>query len=143
MASPRPVVLGYDGSDEANAALAETIRLFAGTGTEVVVVFAYYISPLGVADVADFRAELERVAEQETRRAVTDLEAAGIEATALHVSGKPPDVIIEAALETAARMIVVGSPKRGPLASSVLGAVVLSLAQRSPVPLLVVPVPDS
>jgi nucleotide-binding universal stress UspA family protein len=139
----RPVVLGYDGSVEASAALDETIRLFSGTGTEVVVVFAYYISPLGGGDVADFKAELERVADQETRRAVTDLEAAGIEATALHVSGKPADAIIEAALETAARMIVVGSPKRGPLASAVLGSVVLSLAQRSPVPLLVVPVPDS
>jgi nucleotide-binding universal stress UspA family protein len=40
-------------------------------------------------------------------------------------------------------MIVVGSPKRGPLASAVLGSVVLSLAQRSPVPLLVVPIPDT
>ena len=139
----RPVVLGYDGSDEAKAALAETIRLFTGTGTEVVVVFAYYISPLGVGDAADFKAELERVADQETLRAVTDLEAAGIEATALHVSGKPADAIIEAALETAARMIVVGSPKRGPLASAVLGSVVLNLAQLSPVPLLVVPVADA
>ena len=139
----RPVVLGYDGSDEAKAALDETIRLFTGTGTEVVVVFACYISPLGGGDVADFKAELERIAGQETRRAVTDLEAAGIEATALHVWAKPADAIVEAALESAARMIVVGSPKRGPLASAVLGSVVLSLAQRSPVPLLVVPVPDT
>jgi nucleotide-binding universal stress UspA family protein len=139
----RPVVPGYDGSEEANAALEETIRLFAGTGTEVVVLFAYYISPLGGGDVADFKAELERVAAQETRRALVDLEAAEIAATALHVSGKPADAIIEAALETAARMIVVGSPKRGPLASAVLGSVVLSLSQRAPVPLLVVPVPES
>jgi nucleotide-binding universal stress UspA family protein len=139
----RPVVLGYDGSDEAKAALDETIRLFTGTGTEVVVVFAYDISPLDGAAVADFKAELDRIADQETTRALEDLEAAGIEATALHVSGKPADAIIEAALETAARMIVVGSPKRGPLASAVLGPVVLSLAQRSPAPLLVVPVPDA
>jgi nucleotide-binding universal stress UspA family protein len=136
----RPVVLGYDGSDEAKAALDETIRLFTGTGTEVVVVFAYDISPLVVGD---FTSELERVADQETRRAIADLEAAGIEAAALHVHGKPADAIIEAALETAARMVVVGSSKRGPLASAVLGPVVLSLAQRSPVPLLVVPVPDA
>jgi nucleotide-binding universal stress UspA family protein len=139
----RPVVLGFDGSEEAHAALEETIRLFTGTGTEVVVVFAYSISPLGGADVADFKDELERLADQGTRRAVTDLEAAGIQATALHVSGKPADAIIEAALETAARMIVVGASKRGPLASAVLGPVVLNLAQRSPVPLLVVPVPET
>jgi nucleotide-binding universal stress UspA family protein len=136
----RPVVLGYDGSDEANAALDETIRLFTGTGTEVVVVFAYDISPLVVDDCTS---ELERVAEQETTRAITDLEAAGIEATALHVHARPADAIIEGALETAARMVVVGSSKRGPVASAVLGPVVLSLAQRCPVPLLVVPVPDA
>jgi nucleotide-binding universal stress UspA family protein len=40
-------------------------------------------------------------------------------------------------------MFVVGAAKRGPLAGAVLGSVVLSFVQRAPVPLLVVPTPDS
>jgi len=136
---PGPILLGYDGSEESRAALAEVISLAGATGAEVVVVFAYYISPLGGGDVQDFKAALERVAGQETRRALDDLEAAGVKASALHVSGKPAEALLEAAAQTGARMIVVGGSKRGPLAGAVLGSVVVHLVQRSPVPLLVVP----
>ena len=137
--SEGPIVLGYDGSDQARAALAEAARIANADGADVIVVFAYYISPLGGGDVRDYKAALERVAEQETRRALVDLEAAGIRATARHVSGKPADAILEVAEETGARMIVVGSGSRGALASALLGSVVMNLAQRATVPLLLVP----
>ena len=135
-----PIVLGFDGSDHARAALAKTIELARATGAPVVVVFAYYISPLGGGDVRDYKQALERVAEHETSRAVADLEAAGIAASAVHVSGKPGEAIVAVAAEVDAGMIVVGSPSRGPLTAAFLGSAVLDLVQRSPVPLLIVPV---
>ena len=134
-----PIVLGFDGSEQSVAALAETARIAKETGAEVVVVFAYYISPLGGGDVRDYKEGLERVAEHETRRALVDLDEAGVKATARHVSGKPADALLEVAGEIGARMIVVGSSTQGPIAAAVLGSVVISLVQRSPVPLLVVP----
>ena len=42
-----PIVLGYDESPSANAALEATIRIAPVVGAKVVVVFGYYISPLG------------------------------------------------------------------------------------------------
>ena len=135
-----PIVLGFDGSEHARAALAKTIELATATSAPVVVVFAYYISPLGGGDVRDYKAALEKVATHETARAVADLEEAGISATARHVSGKPGEAIVAVATEVGAGLIVVGSPSRGPLTAAFLGSVVLDLVQRSPVPLLVVPV---
>ena len=133
------IVLGYDGSNAAGAALAETVRIAQETGSAVVVVFAYYISPLGGGDVRDYKAALEKVATHETARAAADLEAAGVEYSVLHVSAKPADALLEAARDSGARMIVVGGPSRGSLAAAMLGSVVLHLVQRSPVPVLVVP----
>ncbi len=133
------IVLGYDGSEESKAALAAAARIARESGAEVVVVFAYYISPLGGGDVRDYRAALEQTAAHETTRAVADLGAEDVPATARHVSGKPADAILEVADEVGARMIVVGSTSRGPLAGAILGSVVLHLVQRSPVPVLVVP----
>lgn len=133
------IVLGFDGSEQAKAALAETARIAGERGAAVVVVFAYYISPLGGGDVRDYKAALEKVAAHETARAVADLEEAGVSATARHVSGKPAEAILAVAEEVGARMIVVGSTSQSALAAALLGSVVLHLVQRSPVPVLVVP----
>ena len=44
---PETIVLGYDASPSANAALAETVRLAPLLGADVCVVFGYYMSPYG------------------------------------------------------------------------------------------------
>ncbi len=133
------IVLGYDGAGASQAALAETARIAAETSSDVVVVFAYYISPLGGGDVRDYKEALERHAEDETSRAVATLQAAGIAVSARHVSDRPADAILGVAEEVGARMIVVGGTSQAPLAGALLGSVALRLVQRSPVPLLVVP----
>lgn len=135
------IVLGYDGSPSAIGALAATIRLAQETGSSVVVVFAYHISPLGGGEVRAYKEALEKVADHETARAAADLEAAGVPVSVLHIAGRPGDALLETAEETGARMIVVGGPTRGSLTGAVLGSVVLHLVQRSPVPVLVVPNP--
>ena len=71
------IVLGYDGSPSANAALAKTIELAPALGASVVVVFGFYISPLAGGDVHDFKERLEGIGEHEVGRAVADLDAAG------------------------------------------------------------------
>jgi nucleotide-binding universal stress UspA family protein len=137
------IVLGYDGSPGANAALRETTELAPALEASVVVVFAYYISPLGGGDVRDYKHALERVGGQETRRAVADLEDAGITARAELVSGKPADAIMQVVEEVGARLVVVGGTEgESPLAGAILGSVVLRLVQRCPVPLVVVPAPS-
>jgi nucleotide-binding universal stress UspA family protein len=133
------IVLGYDESPSANAALAQTVKLAGETGARVVVVFGYYISPLGGSDVRDFKAELDKIGAHAVGRAVADLEASGIETGSRIISAKPADAILEVAREVGADMIVVGTVGEGPITGAILGSVVLRLVQRSTIPVLVVP----
>ena len=133
------LVLGYDESASANAALAATIGLASELKASVVVVFGYYVSPLGGQGGSDLRASLERVGEHALRRAVSDLEAAGISVTTRLVAHRPADAILDVARETDARMIVVGTEGENPLTGAFLGSVVLKLIHRSKLPLVVVP----
>ena len=133
------IVLGYDGSPSANAALAKTIELTPALGASVVVVFGFYISPLAGGDVHDFKERLESLASHEVGRAVADLEAAGIEASSRIISARPADAILAVAEEVGAGLIVVGTVGENPISGAILGSVVLKLVQRSPTPLLIVP----
>jgi len=138
------LVLGYDGSDSANAALGHTVRLAPKLGAKVVVVFAYYITPLGGGEAThDYRNALEDIGEHAILRAVTDLEAAGIETSTRIEQGKPADVILSVAQEVGANTIVVGTVGENPITGALLGSVVLKLVQRSSIPLLIVPTAET
>ena len=133
------IVLGYDGSSSAKAALAGTVGLARQTGARVVVVFGYYVSPLAGGDVHDFKLEVEKVGNHAIARAIADLESAGIRTESRLASGKPADVLLEVAKEVGADVIVVGTVGENPITGAILGSVVLRLVQRSPLPVLVVP----
>jgi len=135
----RPIVLGYDATPSANAALARTIELAGQTGGRVVAVFGYHITPLGGGNVRAYREELEKVGNHALSRAVADLQAAGIETESRLESGKPADVLVAVAREVGADTIVVGTVGENPITGAILGSVVLRLVQRSPIPVLVVP----
>jgi nucleotide-binding universal stress UspA family protein len=140
---PETIVLGYDDSPSANAALAETIRVAPLLGTSVIVVFGFHMSALGGpitgGESRDFRAKLEQMGTRAVKRAVSDLEAAGIDVTTRLVEAKPADAILQVADEAGASMVVVGTVGENPISGALLGSVVLRLVQRSPVPVLVVP----
>jgi nucleotide-binding universal stress UspA family protein len=138
-----PIVLGYDESPSANAALAAAIRIAPVVGAKVVVVFGYYISPLGGFQHGSIQDALEQVGRHAVGRAVADLEAAGVEVESRLVSGKPADALIDVAKEVGASAIVVGTVGENPVTGAFLGSVVLRLVQRSPLPILVVPTEHS
>ena len=70
---------------------------------------------------------------------MTDLEAAGITASARIEQGRPADVILAVADDVGASTIVVGTVGENPISGAMLGSVVLKLVQRSSIPLLIVP----
>jgi nucleotide-binding universal stress UspA family protein len=133
------IVVGYDESPSANAALAATIRIAPLVGARVVVVFGFHINPLGGLQEGSIREALESVGRHAVERAVSDLEAAGVEAEARLVAGRPADALIDVAQEVGADTIVVGTVGENPISGALLGSVVLRLVQRSPIPVLVVP----
>ncbi len=133
------LVLGYDDSPSANAALAQTLTLAPELGADVVVVFGYHISPLGGQGAEDVRGVLEKMGQRALARAVSDLGDAGITVSERLVAQRPADALLEVAAEVGARLIVVGTEGENPITGAFLGSVVLKLVQRSSVPLLVVP----
>jgi nucleotide-binding universal stress UspA family protein len=139
----RTMVLGYDDSPSANAALVETIRRAPLLGADVCVVFGYYISVLGgpalEGESADFRSQLEKLGSRAVARAVSALETAGITTTSRIEEGRPADVLMAVAKEIDASTIVVGTVGENPISGALLGSVVLKLVQKSSTPLLIVP----
>jgi nucleotide-binding universal stress UspA family protein len=140
------IVLGYDDSPSANAALAETIRRAPLLGADVCVVFGYYMSALGgpalEGESTDFRSQLEKLGSRAVARAVSALEAAAITTTSRIEEGRPADVLMAVAKELDASTIIVGTVGENPISGALLGSVVLKLVQKSSTPLLVVPALD-
>jgi nucleotide-binding universal stress UspA family protein len=133
------IVLGFDGSEGAEAALRVTVELARSTGDEVVAAFGYaQFAPggesrdheLAVADLAAGRLE----------RAVQELTDAGVRCESVLVHNNPADALIQVAGERQARMIVVGSAAEHPLVGALLGSTAYKLVNRADVPVLVVPV---
>ena len=139
----RTLVLGYDDSPSANAALAKVAELAGPLGAEVVAVFGFHVTPLGGQGGPDFRSELEKLGTRALNRAVTDLEAAGVTVSTRLLEHKPADAILAVADEVGADLVVVGTEGENPITGAVLGSVVLKLVQRCKRPLLVVPVTTS
>jgi len=133
------MVLGYDGSESANAALQETIVRAKQRGANVVVVFGFYVTPWGGTGEGSIREAMERVGSNALERAVADLEAAEVEVSWRMVEAKPADALIQVAEEVGADTIAVGTVGENPISGALLGSVVLRLVQRSRIPLLVVP----
>jgi nucleotide-binding universal stress UspA family protein len=137
------IVLGYDGSPSAKAALGETVSLAKAIGARVLVVFGYYVTPLGGQGGGDVGAELEKLGGEATDAALAELKAAGVEAEARLVAHRPAEAILQAAEESGARLVAVGTVGENPITGALLGSVVLKLVQISKFPLLVVPAADA
>jgi nucleotide-binding universal stress UspA family protein len=137
------LVLGYDESPSANGALAVALRVAPAVGAKVVVVFGSHINPLGGLQDGSIREALDTVGQHAVGRAVADLKAAGVEVDSRIAPGRPADALIDVAREVGADAIIVGTVGENPITGALLGSVVLRLVQRSPIPVLVVPVAEA
>jgi nucleotide-binding universal stress UspA family protein len=131
------IVVGYDGSDCAKAALRAAGEAAAAFGDRVLVVYGFGVAPM--AEAADHRELLRRAGDQLVADALEQLKPSGVEATTELVDDRPADALIRAAAEHSARMIAVGTHGESPLAGALLGSVPHKLVHRSTIPVLVVP----
>ena len=95
---PGPLIVGYDGTDGARAALAEALRLAGALGAEVVVVFVYHVGLLG-GETSDL---LDTVRERGDALAAEALElarAANVQARAELVNERPAEGLAQVAEE--------------------------------------------
>jgi nucleotide-binding universal stress UspA family protein len=140
------IVVGFDGSSEAEAALAMAVEEAQLRKLPLRLVCAWEVPPLEYAgvtfapapdysDAAKLHAETVLAAGQER------LASSGVEFEAVAIAGHPTSVLLEES--RGARLLVVGSRGRGALKGLVLGSVSQALAHHCPAPLLIVPSPSA
>ena len=131
------LVVGYDGTDGAQAALDEAGRLARELGDDVLVVFAHHISRLG-GEVHDYEEALRELGARRLEEAHQRLSEAGVPVRTESTDLSPADGLIDVAERADARMIVVGSFGERPLKSALVGSTPTRLLHLSERPVLVV-----
>ncbi len=139
----RKIVVGLDGSEHSQHALAWAVRMAKGMGTHVIAVYAvdipiYYPAPYGTPPQFDpgWRDAMHAEFVDKWCRPLKD---AGVHYVARMEDGRAASVIAEVAEAEEADLIVVGRRGRGGFAELVLGSVSHELALHSKVAVLLVP----
>jgi nucleotide-binding universal stress UspA family protein len=132
-----PLVVGYDGTEGAKAALVEALRLAGALGVDIVVAFAYWAGPLG-GEGADLLATLRERGRAVTEEALETARVAGVQGSAELVNDRPAEALAQVAEEVGAQMIAVGSYGERPLTALIVGSTPHRLMHVTAVPVLVV-----
>jgi nucleotide-binding universal stress UspA family protein len=160
MAGKSPILIAYDGSPAARAAVGTAGTLFAPGSAIVLTVWEPGLAemmlvpdPTGMGSTMlpfdpSVTQEVERASEQRAQALADEGAAlareAGLDAQALAVEDltDPPDAIVAAAEERDARAIVIGSRGLGALKSKLLGSTSKGVLHRAARPVVVVRHPD-
>jgi nucleotide-binding universal stress UspA family protein len=132
------LVVGYDGSECARAALDHAIRLAADVGDAVVAAYGYDPGAPG-EEYKAHRDAVRQLGEQVTAEAAARAEQAGVEVEVALREERPVDALLSLAAERDTRAIVVGTYGEHPMKGAVLGSTPHKLLHLSEVPVLVVP----
>jgi nucleotide-binding universal stress UspA family protein len=140
---PGDIVLGYDGSEGSKAALRVAVAVAKAFDAPLTVVFGYEPNPMG-GETADYKFQLEKIGNDHLAQAVQEAKALdpSVAVEPLVAALRPVESLLEASLERAARVIVVGGNSERPIMGAILGSVPHKLLHRSTVPVLVVPAPE-
>lgn len=140
------IVVGYDGSESAKAALAFATDLAKALGGSIVVAHVLEWSPYSFLTPTELEErhkrrgeELERAEAAILAPAVASLGDSGLEIGTALKYGHIADTLGNIAKEEGANQIVIGRKGQAGLASRVFGSVAISLAQSAPVPVTIVP----
>ncbi len=136
---PRDLIVGYDDSPGARAALEVAIELAGDLGDRLVIAFGY--EPPGDIgeELTAARAAVREIGERVAHHALSRVTAAGVEAELAVVDARPVDALLELAEARDARMIVVGSYGESPIKGAILGSTPHKLLHLADRPVLAVP----
>ena len=138
------VVVGYDGSDCAKAALQTALEVGRAYGDTVTIAFAYDLSPVG-GEITDYAAAVKELAVKRLAEARAIASAANdqVSVETAIVERQPAHGLVELAGDLDARVIVVGTRGESPLRGALLGSTPHKLLQLTDRPVLVVPFTDA
>lgn len=135
------IIVGYDGSECARAALHTALEVAAAYGDKVVIAFGYELSPVA-GELHDYAAALKDMATKRLAEGSALAAASGAQVETAVVTGGPAAGLVELADARDARVIVVGTRGESPLKGALLGSTPHKLLQLSDRPVLVVPAPQ-
>ena len=140
------IVVGYDGSDSAKAALDFATKQAQALGGAIVVAHVLEWSPYSFLTPTELEErhkrrgeELERAEAAILAPAVESLKASGVEISTALKYGGIATTLGDIAKEEGASQIVIGRNGEPGLSSRVFGSTAISLAQSAPVPVTIVP----
>lgn len=134
------VVLGYDESPGADAALDAAIQVASRYGEELVLVYGA-TPPGGMGE--EFKSHRDALIEMgraATAHALEKAEAAGVTASVRLVDAKPHDALVQVGDQLDATVIVVGTAGDSPIRGALLGSTPHKLLHLANRPVLCVPV---
>ena len=132
------VIVGYDGSACAKAALRAGIETGRAYGEKVVIAFGYELNPVA-GEIHDYHAALKDLATKRLEDATALAAGQDVELEAVIVERRPAEGLAELAAERDARLIVVGTRGESPLRGAILGSTAHKLLHLADRPVLVVP----
>jgi nucleotide-binding universal stress UspA family protein len=136
----RTIVVGYDGTDQADDGLALGAQLAKLTGARLVLAFAYAgeAIPVGIGS-ALIGVSLRQEAESVLARGV-GLVPEGVHASSIPLRGSPPArALHELTAREEASLLVLGPAEYGPVARVLVGSVATRLLNGLPCPIAVAP----
>jgi nucleotide-binding universal stress UspA family protein len=136
------IILGYDGSEGAKAALPRSVELAKAFGVPLVTAFAYGANPIGGV-IGDIQRETAKLGERLLAEAADQVKAldAGVRVEPLLVDARPVEGLVGAADQYQARILVVGGNGRSPVVGTLLGSVSYKVLHQTDIPVLVVQPP--
>jgi nucleotide-binding universal stress UspA family protein len=132
------LIVGYDGSDCAKAALDAATELASALGDTIVIGFGYGPGGPGEEYIAT-RDMVKKVGERVTAEASERAAASPVETSVELLDKRPPEALVALAERHHARAIVVGTYGESPIRGAMLGSTPHKLLHLSSRPVLVVP----
>jgi nucleotide-binding universal stress UspA family protein len=132
------IIVGYDGSDCAKAALRTAIEVGKAYGEKVTIAFGYEVNPVA-GEVKDYAEALRELAHKRLEEAGELAASYDGQVDGVMIENSPAKALVELADERDARLIVVGTHGESPLRGALLGSTPHKLLQVSDKPVLVVP----
>lgn len=146
------ILIAYDGSEDAKAAIAQAGRLFAGEQATVLTVWQRFIDTMarvggGLGVIVDFDeidSDSEKSARERAEEGTALAREAGLDAQARTavVESTVADAILAEAAAVAAGAVVCGSRGFTGVKSLMLGSVSHHVLQHAALPVVVVPSPE-
>jgi nucleotide-binding universal stress UspA family protein len=134
------LVLGYDGSEGAKAALTEALAVAKALGTSITLAFGYEPAAFYAGEPTGQRDKIEEIGTKTLQEGL-DLakkQDPSVEVSAETVAGRPAASLIAIAERDHARMIVVGHHGGGTVRGAIMGSVTFKVLGDAPCPVLVV-----